>query len=356
MKICFIADSYSPHTQKWVKHFLKLGHEISIISCSKTKIKGAQNYYIPGIDVIYKKKFWITYSNICNIKKILKSIKPDILHGHYAIFGGFYCFILRDKYKTIISTWGSDILVYPKTSLINKLMVKLILKNSKYITSDSNYMTHEIVRLKGSSDKIYTFPMGVENEIFNYKHDYLKDNHTLQIISLRLHTSNYRIDTIIKGFYEALKINSNLFLTIGASGELSNEFRNLVTKLKIEDKINFIGWYNPNEIGEILLNKDLIFSIPISDATSVSLLEAMAVGVFPIVSNIPANKEWIEDNKNGLVIEPTVENVKKSILWCCENIEFMQEVAEKNIISIKRKATWEENIKVVEALYNEMLE
>ncbi|NFN94092.1 MULTISPECIES: glycosyltransferase family 4 protein [unclassified Clostridium] len=355
MKICFIADSYSPHTQKWVKHFIKLGHEVSIISCSKTKIDGAENYYIPYIDKISKKRFWETYKNIKNVKNVLKNIKPDILHGHYAIFGGFYCFTLRRNYNTVISAWGSDVLVFPKTSLINNLLTKKILRNSKYITSDSDYMTKEIIKLRGSSKNVYTFPMGVENEIFNFRHEYFTDNDTLQIISLRLHNSNYRIDTIIKGFYEALKINKNLFLTIGATGNDSNKLRELVTKFKIEDKVNFIGWYDAKDIGSILIDKDVAISIPISDATSVSLLETMAVGVFPIVSNIPANQEWIRNNENGLIIEPTVENVRDSILWCSENKKFMKDISQKNANFIKSKATWDVNVKIVESLYNEIL-
>jgi glycosyltransferase involved in cell wall biosynthesis len=34
------------------------------------------------------------------------------------------------------------------------------------------------------------------------------------------------------------------------------------------------------------------------------LLEAMASGVFPIVSDIPANREWITDRENGLLFTP----------------------------------------------------
>ena len=35
---------------------------------------------------------------------------------------------------------------------------------------------------------------------------------------------------------------------------------------------------------------------------SVSLLEAMASGAFPVVTDIPANREWICDRKNGMLV------------------------------------------------------
>jgi glycosyltransferase involved in cell wall biosynthesis len=46
------------------------------------------------------------------------------------------------------------------------------------------------------------------------------------------------------------------------------------------------------------------FSILTSDALSVSLLEAMAHGCIPIVSDLPDNREWVEDNKNGIILKP----------------------------------------------------
>ena len=40
-------------------------------------------------------------------------------------------------------------------------------------------------------------------------------------------------------------------------------------------------------------------SIPDSDATSISLLEAMYYGCYPIVSSLPSKREWISDEVNG---------------------------------------------------------
>ena len=51
------------------------------------------------------------------------------------------------------------------------------------------------------------------------------------------------------------------------------------------------------------IKEELYISIPTSDSTSVTLLEAMAAGSLPIVSDLPANREWIEDGKNGFLLE-----------------------------------------------------
>jgi len=43
-------------------------------------------------------------------------------------------------------------------------------------------------------------------------------------------------------------------------------------------------------------------SLPRSDSVSVSVLEAMAHGCVPIVSDLPANRELLMDGVNGLVV------------------------------------------------------
>jgi glycosyltransferase involved in cell wall biosynthesis len=39
-----------------------------------------------------------------------------------------------------------------------------------------------------------------------------------------------------------------------------------------------------------------------SDGASLSLMEAMAVGAIPIVSDIDPNREWVEDGVNGALV------------------------------------------------------
>jgi glycosyltransferase involved in cell wall biosynthesis len=44
------------------------------------------------------------------------------------------------------------------------------------------------------------------------------------------------------------------------------------------------------------------FSLPQSDSVSVSVLEAMAHGCIPLLSDLPANREIVEDRRNGLIV------------------------------------------------------
>lgn len=347
MKICYIANSASYHTEKWVKHFLSLGHEVYVISHENVPIDGAKVYYVDYSlkNFIFKKK---------EVHKLIKKIKPDVLHAHQANTCGFYAATMKGM-KPIISAWGSDILVLPNESFLLKKMVQYVIKHALFITSDSEYMSKRIVELGGNEDIIYTFPMGIENNILEYKHEF-NDKPEVNIISDRRLEKMYKVDLIIEGFSMALKKYPNMHLTIAADGSEKQNLEKLAAELNITDKVEFTGRYEANTIGSMLKENDVFISIPESDSTSVSLLEGMYVGLFPIVSNLPANREWVKDKENGLIIDKLrKEDVCGAMEWCVANKTHMKDVSSTNTNIIKSRALWENNAKIVEELYKKSI-
>lgn len=349
MRICYIANSASSHTKKWVDYFLSLGHEVHVISHSNVEIPGASVHYIN-----YSIKNFPFKAHA--VHKKVREINPDILHAHQANTCGLYAATTR-RQDFIISTWGSDVLVGPERSFLLKKIAEYVLKRAYFITSDSYHMSQKIIELGGSNDKIYTFPMGIEDEHIIEKHEFDIKSDVLNVISIRRLEKMFRVDLIIKGFYEALKKAPNMFLTVAADGSEMENLKELASKLEIKDKVKFTGSYKPHDVGKLLSDNDVFVSIPESDSTSVSLLESMYCGLFPVVCGLPANKEWVKDKENGLVVEEVNEvNVGDALLWCYKNKEHMARVSQSNIEIIEKRALWKNNSKIVEGLYKRMLD
>lgn len=347
MKICYIANAASMHTEKWVKHFVDLGHEVHVISHKEAQIDGAYVHHIN-----YSLKNFLTKKN--EVHKMIKSINPDILHAHQANTCGLYAVTMKG-YKSVVSAWGSDILLAPEQSFLMKKIVKYVIKKAEFITSDAHFMSKKIVELGGDENKIYTFPMGIEDNLLNFKREIEINSKAINIISNRRLEKIYNIDIIIEGFARALKYNNNLFLTIAADGVEGDNLKKIVKDLKVENNIKFTGRYNSKDIGKMLFKNDVFISIPYSDSTSVSLLESLCCGVFPIVSDLPANREWVKHGENGLILKETsAKAVEEAILWCLSNKEIMREASSKNVQLIKEKALWKNNVKIVENIYKKI--
>lgn len=226
MKICYLANASLSHTKKWAEYFSKKGWEVHIISYKKAEIAGVYVHYID-----YSLKNFIIMSK--KVHNLIKTINPDVLHAHQANTCGFYAATMRG-YDFIVSAWGSDILLVPNKSFILKTIVKYVLKKAKFITSDSSYMSEKIVDLGADKSKIYTFPMGVEDYLLDYKHEF-ENNDGLNFISNRRLEKLYNIDTIIDGFYNVLLKNKNITLTIAADGSemerLKERLKSLILKI-----------------------------------------------------------------------------------------------------------------------------
>jgi len=82
--------------------------------------------------------------------------------------------------------------------------------------------------------------------------------------------------------------------------------------------------------------------LSISDAISTSLLEAMAMGSFPIQSNTSCGEEWIIDGETGLLVPPEdPEIIEQAIRKVLKNDELVDVAAIKNINKIRNDADFD---------------
>jgi glycosyltransferase involved in cell wall biosynthesis len=85
--------------------------------------------------------------------------------------------------------------------------------------------------------------------------------------------------------------------------------------------------------------------VSLSDGISTSLLEAMAMGSFPIQTNTSCAEEWIEDGVTGKLIGPNQEEVKKSLRLALRNDSLVDQASVVNRQKIETKCN-EEQIKL----------
>jgi glycosyltransferase involved in cell wall biosynthesis len=244
-------------------------------------------------------------ANIRFLKKQIRQFNPDIIHVQQANSTAWLTLraALKSGIPVIVSTWGSDILEFPKKNNLLKRMVIYILKHADAFTADAEIVVDRMKELYPALDKEVTIAnFGIEP----FYKDIPKEN---IVYSNRLHRKLYRIDTIIRAFnYFISNQTKEWKLVIAGENVETEKLKKLTNDLGLDQSVEFIGWVD-RKINNEYYNKALIFvSIPSSDATAISLLEAMHAGCIPVVADLPASHEWIEDGINGVIVKSLEEN------------------------------------------------
>jgi glycosyltransferase involved in cell wall biosynthesis len=344
MKKLMIIGSNSIHVYNYINLVKDYFDEIILITNKKR-----EGTSVKTIELDFHLKLSSRLKTVAKIKNLIQEYAPSIIHIHQVNSYAYYSLLAARKSSApkILTAWGSDILLSPKNSFLLKKMVQFNLRHADFFTSDSEFMAEEMRSLlpKRKLD-ILIANFGIEI----IEKDLLKEN---IIYSNRLHKKLYQIESVINAFKLFLEnsIDKTWKLVIAATGEETNNLKSMVEHLNLKGNVEFVGWVDQEKNVEYYSKARLFVSIPESDATSISLLEAMAYGCIPVLSDLPANREWIDDGKNGIIVNSPSENIFERALKL--NIS---EVASINKRIISEKGTKVANKKKFMQLYDHFLQ
>ncbi len=341
-KYVFVGDGESVHLLKWVKEIVKY-FDVFVISSQGfllelEEIIPTDKLFSLQINVKQDGVSFGYLSKVRSVKKLLKQINPDFVNAHYISSHGLLIALSsifsKPKYTFIASAWGTDVLVFPWKNKLFFLTMKLILSKADWLTSDSEYMSTVIKKIK--KREVLTFTFGL-NKLPKY--DDAQYNENLYFSNRGL-TPNYNIARVLKVFSTIYKQNNKAHLLVSNQGAEKENLVKLCVDLGIEKAVDFVGFLNEKDQIDVYTKACCYFSLPISDSTSVSLLEALAYGCIPILSDIPANKEWVKDGVNGLIIKQDISYEKLKALK-----DNRKQIAESNRKTIAEKAIFPDSMR-----------
>ncbi len=351
MKVFLLSDAGSPHTLKWVKALTEAGIKIHLFSLSPfgneiySKINnvsvetfGLTENISSRRDLFFSK--FIYLFAVRKIKKRIKEFKPDILHSHYASSYGLVG-SLTNFHPFFISVWGSDVYEFPRVSFISRIILKYVLSKADKVFSTSNVMAKETKLY--TNKRIEVIPFGVDLEMFlSRKEESIEFKKEIIIGTIKKLERIYGIDTLIRAFKILIdKIDSiNIRLIIVGGGSLEKELKALSHQLQLDDKVDFIGKVDSEQVIKYYHKIDIAVFLSKQESFGVSVIEAMACGIPVIVSKAEGFKEIVSDNESGIFVES-------------ENINETAEALEKLILNENlRKQLGVSGRKKVEECYN----
>ena len=357
MKICYLADINSVHTQKWIKFFKEKEYEIHVISLQDGEYEGVKVHSLKVEESVMKgtnNRSKLKYlKTIDKVKELVREIKPDILHAHYATSYGLLGAVTK-FHPYIISVWGSDVYDFPIKSIIHKNLLKYNLKKADYILSTSNIMKSEIE--KYTSKDITVTPFGVNISKFIPNKSIKKE---IVIGTIKSLEAKYGIEYLVKAFKIVKDNNSNLDikLRIGGSGSQLEYLKNLCEELGIESFVTFLGQINQEAVIKEFQNFDVaVFpSILDSESFGVAAVEAEACGIPVVVTDVGGLMESTKPNATSLVCKrASAEALAEKIDILVKDNELRKEMGIEARKFIEENYNLEDNFNDVRKLYKKI--
>lgn len=233
-------------------------------------------------------------------------------------------------------------------SFYKKNILKKVLNSAKFVVVFTKEQKLEVQRKYGvAAKKIKVIPNGVEDKFYYSKERKLHKKPRILFVGRLNFQKN------LEYLLLALKDVSERFETnIIGDGELKKELEDLAKKLKLSTVI-FPGRIEGEQLVEYFKRSD-IFVLPSRvEGMPLVLLEAMAMGMPSIVTDVVGNRDIIENNVNGVVVP--VENpykLRAALLNLSSDLQAYERMS-RNANEIAKSYSWRVISKMFVELYGE---
>jgi len=111
--------------------------------------------------------------------------------------------------------------------------------------------------------------------------------------------------TLIKAFYKAKKSVDNLKMFIVGDGPEKDFLKRYISTLELTNDVLLLGFRS--DISEILSTFDVFILSSLTEGTSMTILEAMAMEKPVIATNVGGNAKLVQNEINGFLVQPRDE-------------------------------------------------
>ena len=365
IRICFLADGQNSHTRKWVTFFAQHGYDVHLITFRAENIPGVHVHSVPRAYPVRIDPAAPTYAKIgylfylSRIKSQVKKIAPDILHAHWATSYGLIG-AYSNHHPFVLSTWGSDVLDFPKKSVLHSRVLEYIINSADAITATSSMLTIETKKFIKKNKMIYSIPFGVDVKLFKPAPARKTNSQgTLTIGVTKRLERKYGIEYLILAFSKLTEDCQNLRLWIIGDGSERARLKSLCRTLGITKFVHFWGHIHSRDIPGYMKQID-IFAVPSvlsSETFGVAAVEAAACEIPVVASDIGGLPEVVIDGKTGFLVPPKNPDVlARKIYLLVKDGKLRREMGKAAREFILSKYVWEENALQMERVYQRVLE
>ena len=385
MRIVFYADGRSPTSLNWLRHWVKRGDEVHLVSSfpcetppglaslqvvpvafSSTKttsrLRNQGQGWTWGAGALHLRMFirqWLGPLTLPaagrNLRAVVDRIQPDLVHAMRIPFEGMTASAANLKVPLLISVWGNDFTLHARSSPWMSYWTRRAMRSAHALHTDCQ-RDQRIAQKWGFDQRFPTLVIpgngGINPAIFHPPSEVVVQP---VVINPRGFRSYIRNDVFFRSIPLVLKqIPNARFLCSAMAGE--TEAEDWVTRLDISLAVELLPSRPHDLMGDVYRSATVLISPSTHDGTPNSVLEGMACGCFPVVGRIESLQEWITPGQNGMLVDPSdASSLAQGMIAGLTDPDLRARAAKDNAAIISSRADYSRCMAQATTFYENML-
>lgn len=302
--ILYFSKDYTPHDHRFLSALSETEHEVYYVRLQQDD-RPTENRPVPaeiqqvqwpgGKEIFHWRDLWRL---VYDFRRLSRKIKPDLIHVGPIQTCGLIA-TLAGAQPRLIMSWGFDLMQDAERNGWWRWATRFVLRRATYFTSDCETTRQKAIQYGMDPNRTVIFPWGVDLKQFSPLETSRKQQTGFTLFCNRSWEPRYGVDVLAHAFVIACRQSPELRLLLLGGGSQSVSIHQIFERSDVEEKVTFAGQVSQTELPAYYRLANLFISPSHVDGSSVSLMEALACGLPCLVSDIPANKEWVVDGLNG---------------------------------------------------------
>lgn len=365
-----------------IKNFIKLifGRILILLSSSSSTVKYRFIYNFSVIKNRSSYKKWLSYFNHLAfykfgdsdaqipeiygphmLEKLVSKLKPDLIHSLEFQTCGYNVLFAKKQFRKgkfppwLATNWGSDIFFY-KNDPAHLEIIRDLLSNADYYSCEC----HRDVKIakelgyKGTILPVIPNTGGLDTKFARNLREKINTSSRKLIMVKGYQSFAGRALVALDAIEKCASLLGDYKIIVYSA--MTQDVQDRVTQLNqtLNISIEVLPYtYDHAKMLELFSEARIYLGVSVSDAISTSLLEAMAMGAFPIQTGTSCCDEWIADGISGLIISPNnFDGISKALKLALKDDRLVDKAFQLNWETILKKADKEKCTKIANEFYN----
>lgn len=362
MKIVYVITQATwggaqAHLYSLIERQVKIGNTVTLISGIEGRLSDQIKKNLPQVKLVIISNLVRQVSLINDFKairalrKLLKRLKPDILHLHSSkagMVGRLAALGLSMKVVFTVHGWGFTPGVSKKQQLLIKLVEKTLRPLTTYYICVSEFDQNIGLRgkvLKASKENYVVIHNGAPKP---KEFDRRPATLPVRLVMTARFFKQKDQTSLIRAVKSLDK--SKYHLSLVGDGETLEDNQRLVEELRLTDNVSFEGF--KSDVSDSLIHNDVYILSTHYEGLPISIIEAMSYKLPIIATDVGGNKELVKDN--GYLIS-SISDLTQRIQYLIDHPDLIGRLGNASYELYKNEYTLEHCLDKTNFYYNELI-